>query len=609
MFIVTPAAAARVLRENPRRTWCYLGTDVAARQRLRGTCGADVPIGAQLTAIALRLKQPFLDWIAALGSQQGQPIAWWASALGSKSPLQSALFFHACYGEALAGWAGAGAPAQVIVIEDPWLWSAALEWFGQSGSTRVVGSLWTRRIAIARLRLGAIRATVAFVAWSVTSMLAALATFGRRWERLDGVLIFSWIEPRGFGPDGRFRDPYTGRLAALLRDHGIPTKRLTPLQVRRSLWAAIGRANEPFIVSAAFIRLADIVRASIASLRIDASHGQGEFRGRSHAMLLDRERRTELAGLAFRQHLLWYRVARRIAAACAGRRMVVVYPFENQPHEKLMCMAWQEVAPDGVLVGYVTAGIPTLLLSFFLGAGERAFQPLPDRIVTNGRASLELLAANGYPMDRLVDGGAWRFESLAGPAGSDDTILARPPVVLVPFPTVAMYARVLLEDLMDAFREPLIDGTTGEAVRLVLTFHVDLPAAEVCRAGDRIPSSMTVSDGAVGTLLPEARLCVFVPPTGSWREALFAGVPVLRYRPDLLDLDPIDSLGGVELPDCSRGNLREAIAAALAAPPLMSAEDRERVLRRVYSPVQEQVWLSFAGPGAAESSSAEHGPR
>src|SRR5476651_466371 len=96
LFVVTPAAAPRVIGVQPRRTWCYLGTDVAARSRLRAQCGPDVPVGAELTALALRLKQPFLDWIAALGSQQEARVAWWATALASKSPLQSALFFHVC---------------------------------------------------------------------------------------------------------------------------------------------------------------------------------------------------------------------------------------------------------------------------------------------------------------------------------------------------------------------------------------------------------------------------------------------------------------------------------------------------------------------------------
>src|SRR5207244_2298916 len=114
-----------------------------------------------LTEIALCLKQPFLDWIARLGTMQRSPREWWASALASKSPLQSDLFFLVCYGEVLARWAGAGAPVQMVVVEDPWLWTAARAWFTHEPSLRFSGdggrSLWQdavrRRIAALWTRL------------------------------------------------------------------------------------------------------------------------------------------------------------------------------------------------------------------------------------------------------------------------------------------------------------------------------------------------------------------------------------------------------------------------------------------------------------------------
>lgn len=594
--VVTAGHAGRAIA--PRVTWCYLGTDVSARERLRQAHGDEVPVGLALTEIAIRLKQPFLDWIARLGADQRDPASWWASALASKSPLQCDLFFLVCYGEALATWADRGSPVQVVVIEDPWLWSVAHDWFRSSPAfTFAGGSGWTRHGEVARLRLRSLWAALAFVAWSVRARADARRAVPRTsgaWPA-GGALILTWIEPRAFAADGAFHDPYTGRLEALLADDGRRVSRLTPLLVPRQLWPAVRRAPGRFVVAAAFLRFGDIIR-SAAGFRVDHAGRHRIFAARDHGGLLRRQRLIETAGLAFRQHRLWYRAVQRIASAAAGSGTTVLYPFENQPHEKLLCLAWRAAAPDAAIAGYVTAGIPTLLLSFFLGVGEDTLQPLPDRIVTNGPASRDLLAANGYPADRLVDGGAFRFEHLAAAAGGHarrgDTAARR---VIVALSTVDCYSRELVLQLMEECRTPLRDAA-GRDVEFVLTFHVDLPASALLGPAPQLPPSLSVSQRSLNDLVPESDLCLFAPPTGSWREALFAGLPVLRYRPDLLDLDPTDSLGGPAVPDCTRATLRQAIVAALAAPHALSGEEARRMLRRVYSPVQEQVWRSLVGP-------------
>ena len=594
--VVTAAHAGRMLAAG--LTWCYLGTDVAARERLRQAHGDDVPLGETLTAIALRLKQPFLDWLARLGADQREPARWWASALASKSPLQCDLFFLACYGEAIAGWAERGSPAGVIVIEDAWLWSVAREWFRASPVlTFSGGGAWARRRESARLRLRSIRAAGSFVAWAVRACADARRAMPPRqgsWPS-GGALIFTWIEPRAFTADGTFRDPYTGRLGEVLAEDGRSVSRLTPLLVPRALWPAVRRASDRFVAAAAFIRAGDITGA-IGRFRIDHASRHRSFAGRDHGDLLRRQRLIEDAGLTYRQHRLWHWAVRRIAASAAGSHTTVMYPFENQPHEKLLCLAWREAAPDATLAGYVMAGIPTLLLSFFLGAGEENMQPLPDRIVTNGPASRDLLAQHGYPVDRLVDGGAFRFEHLSATAGShvrrDDAGARR---VIVALSTVDGYSRELIMQLIEECRTPIRDAS-GREVEFVLTFHVDLPANILLGPAAQLPAAISVSDRPLNDLVGDSDVCLFAPPTGSWREALFAGLPVLRYRPNLLDIDPVDSLGGASVPDCSRATLRQAIVRALEAPPLLGREEAQRLLRRVYSPVQEQVWRSLGEP-------------
>jgi hypothetical protein len=597
LWIVTPSAAPHLIREGSR-TWCYLGTSITTRNQLRDECGDDVDVGVALTDTALSMKQPFLDWLAEIGRHQTDAVRWWASATASKSPLQSDLFFLACYGEAMASWAAGGAPAEVIVVEDVWLWTAARQWFEAHGRTRFIRGAASQARDALRLRLLALRRTLTFIASSASTVIAARRRFSRQLPSPTAhrVLMFTWIEPRAFGAGGTFTDAYTGRLQVMLAAHGAQVTRFTPLLVPRTLWPAIRSTAGSFIVTPAFARLRDVIRAAFARFHIDLGPATRMFRNRDHAALLERERLHERASLSRRQHHLWHSTIRRIAASINARHSTVIYPFENQPHEKLLCLAWREGASTANLAGYVTAGIPSLLISFFLGNGEAAFQPLPDTIVTNGAASRDLLAANGYPAERVVDGGAFRFEHLEPLAALDERALRTSPArVLVALSTVERYARALVEALIEACREPLVDPATGTPVTFVITFHVDLPQAAVVKPSDRVPETVTFSDDSVAALLDNVDLFLFVPPTGSWREAYAAGVPILRYRPDTLDLDPIDALGGVELPACSRATLRTAVAAGLASRNAAPRAERERMLRRTYSPVREEVWLALSG--------------
>ena len=52
------------------------------------------------------------------------------------------------------------------------------------------------------------------------------------------------------------------------------------------------------------------------------------------------------------------------------------------------------------------------LFSYFLGEGEREFIPLPDKIIVNGNNALNLLKEEGYPLERIAVGGAWRYTYL-----------------------------------------------------------------------------------------------------------------------------------------------------------------------------------------------------
>src|SRR3989338_3594582 len=117
-------AWARLFAHRQPLRWCYLGSDVgrrAAAIRAMGS-GGYLEIGETLNQVAEELRQPFLDWLAGIGSGQRSPKEWWGLRMASKSPLQNDLFLLVCYATLVEGWVvGRWARPDVIIVEDVWL--------------------------------------------------------------------------------------------------------------------------------------------------------------------------------------------------------------------------------------------------------------------------------------------------------------------------------------------------------------------------------------------------------------------------------------------------------------------------------------------------------
>jgi hypothetical protein len=223
--------------------------------------------------------------------------------------------------------------------------------------------------------------------------------------------------------------------------------------------------------------------------------------------------------------------------------------------------------------------------------------PLPDWIVANGAAARRLLQGSGYAADRVVNGGAFRFEhlhSMTTAQAPDADAIRRRTHVLVALSTVDVYSRALLRDVLELVRTPLLHPVSGTPVEFIVTCHQDLPLARLLD-GVALPPGVSTATSAASEF-SRAAVCLFAPPTGTWREALFAGVPTLKYTPDALDLDPVDSLASLPVTVCGRRTLRSALTEILRDPPVPDSQRRLAWLRDVFSPVDERAWLDVLAP-------------
>jgi hypothetical protein len=609
-WVVAPGNANRLARKLSRDNvqWCYFGTDTSKRRtaaRAFASCPR-VGFAEELNRIAYKLKQPFLDWVAEIGARQDDQLNWWASRLASKSTLQTDFFLLVCYHMLFGSWVTGSnkLSMRVIVVEDPWLRYLLQRDFGGVPQVRVMGHAVVDVIADASYWLARIPLSVLYIImiylwrkFSAGVILPQSRTrgMGVASERLD-VLLYTWIEQSCFTSPGKLSDAYTGRLEDILAKNGQTVKRMTPLAIKTKFLWQLRPVAQDLVVTPHYLRFWDIFRDAASFFTIKYLKASEPIGGCDYRPLLEREMLREWGHPGFAGYRLTYRAMRQLARECVGGVKCVIYPFENQPWEKMLCLALRDEIPQMRLVGYQHASIPTLVLCFFLGKNESEYAPLPDFIVTNGKANLNLLKNGGFPSEKLLDGGAFRFEYLHGL--QKRVVLRDRPItgeyrVLVAFPTSKPHAASLLEDLLELFPQPFRDNNRGHRVVFVLKCHPDLPWEMLAGEAPRLPAWFTVSKQPLSVLIDTVDLFLYSPPTGTWREAYLAGVPVLKYRGEFLDVDSTETLRIEELPICSRDTLRDQIHTLLAKASVSDKETRRGFLDQIFSPVDESVWLKL----------------
>ena len=397
----------------------------------------------------------------------------------------------------------------------------------------------------------------------------------------ENIYIYSWVRDRFFRENGEFESPYFGRLPRFISDNGhnvayIAESFLTPALRSKCL----NQDEFKFIFLDDYINLWSIVRSSLSVFGISS------LTGSPLKILLLREIAHDLP--SFPGHILQYVAFRKCLKEIKQEGITIIYPFENQPWDKMLCLAAKESGKNIKLVGYQHSTVPLTLLNYFLGAGESSIMPLPHIIVTNGEYNLNLLKNAGYGETELVNGGALRYgyihkidkDSLRKDEASRTVLVAM------------AYSRNLTEELLRSLFDAFED-LTGEGITIVVKLHPEVPLESLRTQLPSWPAHFRQTDRPISDILEEVDLVVYSSSTVGL-EALLNGVPAVRYCSEhILDLDPLDAFDEGIVRSCSGDNLRQVVLSALregsnylAQQPALSTEK----LNRFFSPVNEDGW-------------------
>jgi len=568
--------------------WCFIGKNIDLRNRISKKFSEKrrFHVKDRLHKIAEEFRKPYLEFVADLGSQQDRPLYWWASRFASKSPFQTDFFLLLCYKILVKRLIDEFLKRQqnlYMFIEDPWLFFDLKREY-KSKNIIFIGN----KYAIYREKLFFIAKGIFYrvllIAYLIISKSLTILFFKRKIDLNESnkvVGILSFAEERAFTADNEYKDPYTGDLSQFLKKNGFQVIRPILINIPIKLIRKVCSCKSnlwPLINDFKIQDLKNIFKYWKLEIKQDPI-----LKGYTLSTLLKREQLEEFSKVGFNRYLILFNIVKRFLSRkyCSA----LIYLYENQPWEKIVCMAAKEVG-NIKLIGYQHSTIPKFLLMYFLGKKEAEFIPLPDRIITNSYFHKSLLEKSNYPKNKLTVGGSWRYEYLFENSKFSISIRkdAKNIRVLVALPVNKDEAKMILETIYRA--------CSNNDKELKLTFlikaHPDIPLNKLKLDIHKINNFNFIND-PLYKVIKEADI-VISSGTPSV-EALYCGKNIIRIIPEtMLDLDPLSGLGISQVLTCyDESEFKEKILIAVQKIKNNAVEYKKPI--EFFEKVKPEVWI------------------
>lgn len=534
---------------NGHFKWAYLGENVSkaiAVENWVGTNGERIDIADPLQATAASLRQPYLDYIGSL-SVKNNSMLWWAGSLSEKNPFISKTFLYTCYIKvALSLLESHNQDNMVFFVENRRLRLSLVNNVRAALGAEVVHV----EIGPSHI-LDIVKDGIEFVikhGWfllnSIYRILLTQHTYHLNKSRSeDGmVLLHTWVDQRSFGEDDNtFRDAYFGTLREHMKKKGknvftVPYV-LHTVSYTETVKKLINN-NEHFLIPSAYLNISDIFRVLKATWIPPKKSDNPHFENMDISDLIYDEYKSDWKDTRVASNLLFYYVVRNWKKHGIPIERFI-YTYENHTWEKMLCIALREFYPSVCIIGYQHSTLSKMLLMYFISEKERDIIPFPDKVVTNGRYFSDVLLESGYDSDKLICGGAIRYEYL--------TEMLKEPIqqkkvergynILVTPPIDKNEAIEIVSKVLGAFE-------SMDTYNVIIKCHPLMPYQQIAgELGIRsLPEHFTISTEPISVLLGESDLLLYTSST-TCIEAIAAGTPVLHIGSNfIIDHDILESL-------------------------------------------------------------------
>ncbi len=565
IIIALPDTRKKIMKlPNKAVNWCYIGKNIDIREKFVDVLGKEnkLYLKDKLHKVAEELRQPFLDFVSDIGKLQNDKRNWWASRFASKSPFQTDFFLLLCYEkliEKIIQEFDDKMESICIIVEDPWLFTQLKRINFKNQKIVFIGHpyllrkkfLWLIRGITYRLMLLLYLITQKWITYYfyTREILDAIRKKGKT------VALLSYIDESTFSnKENKYKDKYlSGDMEDFLSSKGIAVVRLSYLQFPLKLISKCRTSTNTIWPLILDLKLKEMIVSILAWWQPKIRDYTKIFVNDTPIdILFQRERWMEFGLMVFNLNLMYYYCISNFFSK--GWCKVLVYTFENQPFEKMICMAGDNY-PNIKLIGYRNSHSPWFYLSLFLGKGEYEAVPLPDRIITMGNHTFRTFyEKGGYAESILRNGGAWRYTYL----WKNDfkiQLTKEPKTVLVATPIDPLIAKALLLDLKRAFHNTYID------IKFLIKCHPSTPFSSL--KIEMYNNLFHIVNDSIEQLFDTVETVIYTTSTVGI-ESLVKGKKVIRFIPEnLVTADPLDGITSDLYFTCYEGDCLSVILNAL----------------------------------------------
>lgn len=346
--------------------------------------------------------------------------------------------------------------------------------------------------------------------------------------------VRTWIDKRFLKEGKIYKDAYFGRLPEYLTKNKYEVIILAGIidNYKKAVKKIKNTKDILFIPEEFFFRYSDFFRLLryVFFRRRNIIKRKALFNGLDASVLYQREIKDGFFSAAYLRNIFSYLAARRFAEIV--RFKAYIQTFENYAWEKMAILGIKEVQPEGKILAFQHAFISRNSFKYFHGIREKDIMPLPDKIITMGKVTKEMLERFGnYNSNILSVGCALRQDYIDAQKPFKKRRLNR---VVVPLTMVKRESVLIMNFIYDS-------GIPKTNIKVVIRCHPAAPFESFKKyINFRIPKNFIISnDKNVNEELSTVDMVLYTWTTVAV-EALKLGLPVIYL--DILNPMYVDPL-------------------------------------------------------------------
>ena len=532
--------------------------------------------------------------IALLNKEQGRSLLWWATDLSSKNRYTSLV---AVYIQELIEIISLVCryPDQMLLIVD--IAPALIPSLEQYSKLKGWVSVVRPASVLARLNVFIQRfKKMAAVVWFACSMYRrSLAARSRLkvylWDQLKGkdkfYVIKTFSYDSSFDAQGAYKDAFFGRLPRDLKDQKNVLLLVNVLGDYQNFLQKASQIRDFTLAPLEFfLKGRDVFRAVIDVLMFRVHLLQPvHFGDLDVTSIIQYEIDRAFQGIDIQQ-FLHHDCVRRLLERVQIETFLMT--CENNPWERMCTRSLRRYSPETKIIGYQHSVVPQAALNMFMDPIEIDSLPLPDKIITVGEITADMLrGCGGNPSALVHTGVALRYEYLA------DVKMQNSPWrgnLLVALDGVKQSAQ-LMEYVLRHCRDLPMQVIIRPHPALPRPYWENLYGRQMASLSHmRFSSQSLLEDLAWGDVL------LYWQTTVVW-EALKRGCPVINFSSrDILSFDPLMDchhlrweVGGHQSP----AQALEKIRLLTREEKMMGWQKANDMVQKYFYPVREQYFKTF----------------